>query len=99
MHESASSLSPTDSSSFPITLVDPGKRQWETSKTGYVNWAVTQLVERTKEEDGRSTGKGSSTIHALSVKVEEIGSADKLRRVVESQSSASADGSSWDQDE
>jgi kinetochore protein Mis12/MTW1 len=94
MHESASSLSPPDSSSLPVTLVDPGKRQWETSKTGYVNWAVTQLVESTKEEDGRSTGK-SSNIHALNVKVEEIGSADGFRRVVE----AHADGSAWDQDE
>jgi kinetochore protein Mis12/MTW1 len=79
MYQSASSLPPMDSSSLPIMLVDPGKRPWETSKTGYVNWAVGQLVERTKEEEGRSSDKGSSTFDALSVKVEDIGSADGLR--------------------
>jgi len=102
VYQSASSLTPMDSSSLPITLVDPGKRQWETSKTGYVNWAVNQLVERTKEEEGPSTGKGSSTIHALSVNVEDIGSADGLRRVVEAGSvsvSVGVEGNSWDQEE
>jgi kinetochore protein Mis12/MTW1 len=81
-----------DSSSLPITLVDPGKRPWETSKTGYVNWAVGQLVERTKEEEGRSGGKGSSTFDALGAKVEDIGSADGLRGLLVKSDGAVSEG-------
>ncbi|TFK73473.1 hypothetical protein BDN72DRAFT_790795, partial [Pluteus cervinus] len=29
-----------------MQLTDPGKRMWETSKAGYVNWAVGQLKSR-----------------------------------------------------
>lgn len=72
-----------DPSGIPITLVEPGKRKWETSKTGYMNWAVEQLVERTKQEDGKPSGKGSSKFDILSAKVEDIGSADGLRGMVE----------------
>jgi len=67
---------------MPIALVDPVKRQWETSETGYMKWAVGQLVEKTKEEGGPG-GKGSSRFSMLSVKMEDIGSVDGLRGLVE----------------
>jgi kinetochore protein Mis12/MTW1 len=86
---------------MPVMFVDLGKRQWETSKTGYVNWAVGQLVERTKEEEGMSSGRGTSKFDVLSAKVEDIGSADGLRGLVEASAvSGVLDmvGSSDDQD-
>ncbi|KAF8231169.1 hypothetical protein L208DRAFT_1362514 [Tricholoma matsutake] len=95
IYQSASSLPPMDSSSMPVTLVDPGKRPWETNKAGYVNWAVRQLVERTKEEEGKPTGKGNSKFDVLSAKVEDIGSSDGLKRLVEA-GTVSGEGSSPD---
>lgn len=81
IYQSASSLSPMDSS-VPITLVDPGKQPWETSKTGYANWAVGQLVKRTKMGPGEPSEKGNSRFDVLSAKVQEIGDADELRGLV-----------------
>lgn len=41
--------------SLAPALADPTKRPWETSKTGYQNWAVAELIQRAKEL--RSAGK------------------------------------------
>jgi kinetochore protein Mis12/MTW1 len=71
---------------MPITLVESGKRKWETSQTGYMNWAVEQLVERTKRtkhEDGKPSEKGSLKFDVLSAKVEDIGSPDEMRGLME----------------
>ncbi|KAI0683368.1 Mis12 protein-domain-containing protein [Cytidiella melzeri] len=52
-----------------VPLSDPGKRMWETSKTGYANWAVGESLARTRErqKEGRGVsgadgggGKGES---------------------------------------
>lgn len=55
MYESMASLPAPDpeSNSVPRTT-EPGKRQWETSNSGYANWAVGQLL--TKAGDGRNWG-------------------------------------------
>ncbi|KAG7099582.1 hypothetical protein E1B28_001412 [Marasmius oreades] len=62
---------------FPLN--EPGKREWETSKTGYLNWAVTQLTERTREDQPGS----SAVVHSIMHNVEEIGKADQLRQAFE----------------
>lgn len=46
MYDSISNLPPHDPASFTLPLPDPGKRPWETSKTGYLKWAVGQLLVR-----------------------------------------------------
>ncbi|KAJ6541896.1 Mis12 protein-domain-containing protein [Mycena capillaripes] len=33
-------------------LTEAGKRQWEMGKTGYINWAISQLLVKAKEEGG-----------------------------------------------
>jgi len=38
----------------PNSILDPRKRPWESSKEGYLQWAVQKLVERSRAE--RSTG-------------------------------------------
>lgn len=92
MFNSVSTLPPLDPSTMPsisqMQLADPGKRQWETSKTGYLNWAVGQLLERTKEEDNVA---GRSSVDILSTKVEEVGHASQLRAAVEAAGSVRAD--------
>ncbi|KII95304.1 hypothetical protein PLICRDRAFT_96165 [Plicaturopsis crispa FD-325 SS-3] len=54
MHASVSSLPPLDPTQVPapVTLKDFGKREWETSKTGYLNWATGSLMQRTVGSSG-----------------------------------------------
>jgi kinetochore protein Mis12/MTW1 len=33
-------------------LTEAGKRQWEMGKTGYINWAISQLLVKAKEDGG-----------------------------------------------
>ena len=52
-YEAVSSLPPYDPSSashLSMPLAEPGKRPWETSKTGYINWAVSQAIARVREK-------------------------------------------------
>ncbi|THG96909.1 hypothetical protein EW145_g7696, partial [Phellinidium pouzarii] len=51
-------------------LPDPSKRLWETSRTGYVNWAVGQLVARAKQSapvEGGSTAVVNAAEYAAGV--------------------------------
>ncbi|TFK49225.1 hypothetical protein OE88DRAFT_1662651 [Heliocybe sulcata] len=54
MYDSVSQLPPIDHSSesavalTQLALSNPGKRQWETNRTGYFNWAVEQLKGRAR---------------------------------------------------
>ncbi|KAI0312380.1 Mis12 protein-domain-containing protein, partial [Amylostereum chailletii] len=49
LYNTASSLPPLDVSQAETPLPDPGKRQWETGKAGYVNWAISQLITKSKK--------------------------------------------------
>ncbi|KAI0715072.1 Mis12 protein-domain-containing protein [Earliella scabrosa] len=63
LHAAVSSLPEIDPSSAalePGVLPEPGKRPWETSKTGYLNWAVDQLMQRAKEKAKSETGEGAA---------------------------------------
>jgi len=74
MYETLLSLPPKDPSFASVDLTEPGKRQWETNKSGYINWAV-----------GRLHAKGEAGERAVD-KVErsalEIGSGENLRNAV-----------------
>ncbi|KAF7347440.1 Centromere protein mis12 [Mycena venus] len=37
---------------------EAGKRQWETGRAGYINWAVSQLMVKAKEEGGGGAPTG-----------------------------------------
>jgi kinetochore protein Mis12/MTW1 len=75
-------------------MQEPGKRMWETSKTGYVNWAVGQLVARTRarereDAEGRrgggvngaaSSGTGGDGVMAsVAVGTVSVGTAEDVR--------------------
>lgn len=65
MYNTLSSLPPHDSSTadqLAPPISEPGKRPWETSKTGYLNWAIEQLISRAKD---RGQGEGSSAIGTI----------------------------------
>ncbi|EKM56239.1 uncharacterized protein PHACADRAFT_91614 [Phanerochaete carnosa HHB-10118-sp] len=62
MHDAVASLPPHDPSSevLKVPPPQPGKRPWETSRTGYLNWAIEQLLGRAKEHDRSSSSAGAS---------------------------------------
>lgn len=62
------------------TPVDPGKRQWETNKTGYVNWAVDRLLAKGGADRG-----GSRAV------AEELGTAQELRAALAAVGDVKAD--------
>jgi kinetochore protein Mis12/MTW1 len=48
LYEVMSTLPPPDAELSQVLLQESGKRQWELSRTGYLNWAVVQLLDKTK---------------------------------------------------
>jgi len=57
MYQVVASLPPLDvSPTADQAQLKSGKRQWETSKNGYVNWAVGRLLAKS---DGSSTETGN----------------------------------------
>jgi kinetochore protein Mis12/MTW1 len=70
MYQTLSSLPPLEPSFSSVDLTEPGKRQWEPSKSGYLNWAVGRLLAKSEAVDtlGNSTleiGSGEDLRHAL----------------------------------
>ena len=103
MYASVSALPPADSlesmgsASAPTT--EPGKRPWETSKTGYLNWAVGQLMERAKEKargekggegegggeggDGAAFAEGSAEVGAAVGAAYGVGRAEDVKAILD----------------
>jgi kinetochore protein Mis12/MTW1 len=61
-------------------LTDPGKRQWERSKTGYRNWAVDQLVARVRRQDGSA---GVTAANELVTQVDDIATAENMKATLD----------------
>ena len=68
--------------------MDPGMRRWETGQSGYSNWVVGQLLDKSAAPEGGGT---HSTIGGLASRVEDVGQADALRAAVEVTKTVSAD--------
>ncbi|KAF8156576.1 Mis12 protein-domain-containing protein [Crassisporium funariophilum] len=76
MYKTLSSLPPLDPSFFaPVDLTQPGQRQWETSKTGYVNWAVGRLLVKSEAGDRM----GLKAVDKVERDTQEIGTGEDLR--------------------
>lgn len=69
MHDAVASLPPHDPSADILTVppAEPGKRPWETSRIGYLNWAIEQLLSRAKERDQSSAAVGTAANAAFSI--------------------------------
>jgi len=79
MYQTLSNLPPHEIPAS-VNLTEPGKRQWETNKTGYMNWAVGRLL--TKGSGGEGDGKGA--VDKLDFVATEIGTSDDLSTAVKS---------------
>ncbi|CCM01349.1 uncharacterized protein FIBRA_03399 [Fibroporia radiculosa] len=88
MYNSVSVLPPMDASHTaiePVAVPEPGKRQWETNKTGYLNWAVEQLMQRAKEQ-AKGEGvfsEGSSAVGAATAAAYSVASAQDVKALLE----------------
>jgi kinetochore protein Mis12/MTW1 len=79
MYQMISSLPPLDIQPT-VNLTEPGKRQWEINQTGYVNWALQQLLAKGKvgESDGHAT------VDKLDAAAAEIATGEELQRSLDS---------------
>ena len=84
MYQALSTLPPPDRQLD--TPVDPGKRQWETNKSGYVNWAVDRLLAKGGADRG-----GSRAVDNLETAAEELGTAQELRAALAAVGDVKAD--------
>jgi len=92
MYKSVSALPAHDPASFQLPLPDPGKRPWETSKTGYLNWAVGQLLVKTRDTTGR---EGSAAVGKAVEDSYGIGTSEHVKAALELESAK--DTASWAQ--
>lgn len=78
MFNVCSSLEPLDAATMSalvqVELTEPGKRPWESTKSGYLKWATDRLLEKAKEQDG-----GSNTVTDLVDRMDQVGQAQRLR--------------------
>ncbi|KAJ4000276.1 Mis12-domain-containing protein [Lentinula boryana] len=81
MYEAVSMLPPLDPAFVAtLPLTEPGKREWETSKVGYLNWATAQLLSRAGADE---SAQGSTAVDEMFRNMARIGQADQLRKAVE----------------
>ncbi|KXN81469.1 Centromere protein mis12 [Leucoagaricus sp. SymC.cos] len=82
MHDACSSLEPLDANAVAtltqVELSEPGKRPWESTKSGYLKWATDRLLARAKDKDGES-----NQVTDLVERVDEVGHAERLRKAIE----------------
>ncbi|EIW85478.1 Mis12-domain-containing protein [Coniophora puteana RWD-64-598 SS2] len=92
MYNSVSTLPPlTDEyiATFTSTPVaDPGKRDWETSKAGYQEWAVKQLLAKARQQD-IAAGKRSMAVDAVVEDTAAIANAGHLRAALDALTASS----------
>lgn len=82
LYASVSSL-PASDPEMPTTLAqlqlaDPGKQKWETSKVGYLNWAVEQLLARREHDEENTTADRGEMARRES----EIGTTEQLKQML-----------------
>jgi len=70
MCQTLSSLPPLEPSFGSVDFSEAGKRQWEPSKSGYLNWAVDRLLVKGEamdkvENSTLEIGSGEDLRHAL----------------------------------
>jgi kinetochore protein Mis12/MTW1 len=82
-YNTASRLPPLDPTAIAeltqFRLTDPGKREWETSRTGYLNWAIARLIARTNEQGAGTT----SAVGDAAMKAAEVANPQVIRAALE----------------
>jgi len=75
MYRTLSSLPPLETLPTAVDLSEPGKRQWETSKTGYMNWVLGRLLVKGETKEGM----GHGAVDKIDLTASEIGTGEELR--------------------
>ena len=89
MHAAVAALPPPPDLAPEAAAPELGKRPWETSKTGYVAWAVEQLMERAKERargepgEGGAFSEGRAEVAATAERTKAVGRVGDLKRALE----------------
>lgn len=93
MYLSISALPPPnesiDTEPLSVAAPEPGKRPWETSRTGYVNWAIEQLLARTKarkygtDGDDATPGEASSVVGQMAAAAHGIATAENMKAALD----------------
>ena len=89
MHAAVAALPPPPDLAPEAAVPELGKRPWETSKTGYVAWAVEQLMERAKERargepgEGGAFSEGRAEVAATAERTKAVGRVGDLKRALE----------------
>ncbi|KAF9440421.1 hypothetical protein P691DRAFT_767790 [Macrolepiota fuliginosa MF-IS2] len=82
MYDTCSSVEPLDAATIStltqVELSEPGKRSWESTKSGYLKWATERLLAKAKEGEG-----GSGEVTNLVDRMEQVGRAERLRKAIE----------------
>lgn len=60
LQSGVSTLPPIDPTNADMPGLEPGKRQWEVGKTGFLNWARTQLIQHAQRVPGGPLLNGAS---------------------------------------
>ncbi|KAJ3506945.1 hypothetical protein NLJ89_g6577 [Agrocybe chaxingu] len=80
MYNTLSSLPPLDTPAS-VETTEAGKRPWETSKTGYMNWALGRLLTKGADE---GEGAGHLAVDKLDKAASMVGTSEELRRALDS---------------
>lgn len=64
LQSGVSTLPPIDPTNADMPGLEPGKRQWEIGKTGFLNWARAQLIQHAQRAPGRPVLSGASAEEA-----------------------------------
>jgi len=73
-----SSLPPPETLPATVDLSEPGKRQWETNKTGYMNWVLGRLLTKGAAKEGL----GHGAVDKVDLAASEVGTGEELRRAL-----------------
>ncbi|EJD01929.1 uncharacterized protein FOMMEDRAFT_108973, partial [Fomitiporia mediterranea MF3/22] len=84
LFESIASLPHIDGTlTSPIPPPDPSKRLWETGHTGYVTWAVQQLIAKAKENAPAPTPGGSNAVSNVVDQTERVGEVQDVKALLD----------------
>jgi len=74
MYRAMSSLPRPDALLATVDLSEPGKQQWETNKTGYMNWVLGRLLTKGAAKEGM----GHEAVDKVDLAASEVGTKEEL---------------------
>jgi hypothetical protein len=79
MYRTMTSLPRPETLPATVDLSEPGKQQWETNKTGYMNWVLGRLLTKAAVKEGM----GHEEVDKVDLAASEVGSREELWRALD----------------